>query len=75
MFHSPIKNTICSFYTCILWFKKHEKVLKKIPVWLSGTSTGKLPTYPSPNPTFYPKGDANVKVDLEKGWVGSFPET
>ena len=27
----------------------------------------KLPTYPSPNPTFCPKWDANVNVELGEG--------
>ena len=36
---------------------------------------GKLPTYPSPKPTFCPKWGVSVNVDLGEGWVGSFPET
>ena len=29
--------------------------------------SGKLPTYPSPNPTFCPKGEVSVNVDLGEG--------
>ena len=43
---------------------------------LFGTSqvTGKLPTYPSPKPTFYFKSEVSVNVNLGEGQVGSFPE-
>ena len=35
-----------------------------------------IATYPSPNPTFCPKGEVSVNnVDLGEGQVGSFPET
>ena len=34
-----------------------------------------MPTYPSPNPTFCPKEEVSVNVDLGEGQVGSFPET
>ena len=38
--------------------------------------SGKLPTYPSPNPTFCPKREVSVNVGLWEGFqVGSFPET
>ena len=36
---------------------------------------GKLPTYPSPKPTFCPKWEVSVNVGLGEGKVGSFPET
>ena len=41
------------------------------------TKTGKekLPTYPSPNPTFCPKWDANDNAELGEGWVGSSTES
>ena len=29
--------------------------------------SGKLPTYPSPNPTFFPKWEVSVTVDLGEG--------
>ena len=38
-------------------------------------SSEKLPTYPSPKPTFCPKWEVSVNVGLGEGWVGSFPET
>ena len=37
--------------------------------------SGKLPTYPSPNLTFFPKREVRVDVRFGKGWVSSFPET
>ena len=37
--------------------------------------SGRLPTYPSPKPTFCPKGEESVNVGLGEGQVGSFPET
>ena len=37
--------------------------------------SGKLPTYPSPKPTFCPKWEVSVDVGLGEGWVGSFSET
>ena len=37
--------------------------------------SGKLATYPSPKPLFYPKWEASVNVGLGEGKVGSFPET
>ena len=37
--------------------------------------SAKLPTYPSPRPTFCPKGDVSVNVGLGEGYVGSFQET
>ena len=36
--------------------------------------SGKLPTYPSPTPTFSPKREVDVNVGLGEGEVGSFPE-
>ena len=35
----------------------------------------KLPTYPSPKPTFYPKKKVSANVSLGQGQVGSLPET
>ena len=35
--------------------------------------SGKLPTYPSPKPTFCPKWEVSVNVGLGEGWVGSTP--
>ena len=32
-------------------------------IWVSG----KLPTYPSPNPTFWPKWEVNVNIELGEG--------
>ena len=39
--------------------------------------SGKLPTYPSPKPTFFPKCEVSVNVGLGEGEakVGSFSET
>ena len=34
----------------------------------------KLPTYPSPKPTFYPKWEVSINVALGEELVGSFPE-
>ena len=39
------------------------------------TVSGKLPTYPSPKPTFCPKWEESANAGLREGWVGSFPET
>ena len=36
--------------------------------------SGKLPTYPSPKPTFCPKWKISVNVGSQEGYVGSFPE-
>ena len=38
------------------------------------TDEGKLPTYPSPKPTFCPKWEVSVNAGLGEAWVGSFPE-
>ena len=35
--------------------------------------SGKLPTYPSPKPSFYPKRDVSVNVSLGEGVGGQFP--
>ena len=35
--------------------------------------SGKLPTYPTPNPTFRFKWEVSDNVDLREGQVGSFP--
>jgi len=35
---------------------------------------GKLPTYPSPKPTFCPKSEVSVNVDSGEGRVDSFSE-
>ena len=37
--------------------------------------SGKVPTYPSPKPTFCPKREVSFDDGLGKGLVGSFPET
>ena len=37
--------------------------------------SGKLPTYPSPKPTFCPKWELSVIVGLGEGLVGSFLDT
>ena len=37
--------------------------------------SGKLPNYPSPKPTFWPKWEVSVYVGLGEEWVSSFPET
>ena len=37
--------------------------------------SGKLPTYPSPNPTLILTSHFGQNVGLGEGWVGSFPET
>ena len=34
--------------------------------------SGKLPTFPSPNPTLGPKWEVTVNADLGEGYVGSF---
>ena len=50
--------------------RQDEKLTGQLPNQSGhGPLTGRYfePCYPSPNPTFYPTGDANVKVDLEKG--------
>ena len=39
--------------------------------WGSLCLSGKLPTYPSPKPTFSPKREVSVNVGLGKGQVGS----
>ena len=36
--------------------------------------SGKMTTYPSPEPTFIPKWEISVNVGLGQGWVDSFPE-
>ena len=43
--------------------------------WSASTrsSVHVLPTYPYPNPTFCPKWEVNVNVDLGEGQAGSFP--
>ena len=38
------------------------------------TLRGKLPTYPSPKPTVWPKWEVSDDVDVGEGWVVSFPE-
>ena len=43
--------------------------------WYTKTGKEKLPTYPSPNPTFFPKWDANDNAELGEGWVDSSPES
>ena len=42
--------------------------------WKNGSikASGKLPTFPSPNPTFCPKWEVTVNADLGEGYVGSF---
>ena len=42
--------------------------------WKNGSIkvSGKLPTYPSPNPAFCPKWEVSVDADLGEGYVGSF---
>ena len=42
--------------------------------YLSGSLyvSGKLPTYPSPKPTFFPKWEESVKFGLAEGLVGGF---
>ena len=37
-------------------------------------NSGKLPTFPSPKPTFYPNWEISANVDLGDGKVSSFPE-
>ena len=36
--------------------------------------SGKVPTYPSPKPTVWPKWEVSDDVDVGEGWVVSFPE-
>ena len=37
--------------------------------------SGKLPTYPSPNPTLTLSFHLGQNVDFGEGWVGGYPET
>ena len=37
--------------------------------------SGKLPTFPSPKPSFFPKWEVSVIVSLGAGFLGSFSET
>ena len=51
-----------------------EKIKKNGELFGTIQVTGKLPTYPSPKPTFCRKSETSVSVDLGEGQVGSFSE-
>lgn len=60
-FSSPIRD--------FGWFFTGYKLRREI---LTLRNSGKLPTYPSANPTFSPKWEVSVNAGITEGWVGSF---
>ena len=71
----------CVFGTAVALPSSHPGQSCLVRIWSSHSSTlffldhdvsGKLPTYPSPKPTFCPKWEVSAYVGLGEGWVGSF---
>ena len=52
--------------------EQHDGVVRMVG---SLYASEKLPTHPSPKPTFCPKWEVSVNVGLGEGQVGSFPGT
>ena len=59
-----------------VWYIRHIST-GAFCVWVKGSSyvSGKLPTYPSPKPTFCLKWEVSVNAGLGEGYVDSFQET
>ena len=66
------------FYVSVKWneFAKRGEISnrgQKIDFWDHFRVSGKLPTYPSPKPSFCPKWEVSVNVSLGEGVGGQFP--
>ena len=72
----PLLSFLSQRKTTLLLFVKFDIVLERQKYMGSILLSGKLPTYPSPKPSFCPKWKVSVKlnVSLGEGYVGSFPE-
>ena len=72
----PFLSFLSQRKTTLLLFVKFDIVLGRQKYLGSILLSGKLPTYPSPKPSFCPKWKVSVKlnVSLGEGYVGSFPE-
>ena len=60
-------------YDVLIWYLEMYHYVQSLTVKGSSSVSGKLPTYPSPKPTFCPKWELSVNVGLGKrGAVGSW---
>ena len=85
---SRINKLDCDYITCLPFEKLRDIAFIRVQRWRVSWIRSipltifellyvseKLPTYPSPNPTFCPKWEISVKVGLGEGQVGSFTKT
>ena len=80
--HMREHSWLCQKGQLVFLYKRSLK-LTQLGVWEGDTfsqdnfwinlGSGKLPTYPSPNPTFYPKREVSVIVSLGKGAKSLLP--
>ena len=80
--HMREHSWLCQKGQLVFLYKRSLK-LTQLGVWEGDTfsqdnfwinlGSGKLPTYPSPNPTFYPKREVSVIVSLGEGAKSLLP--